>query len=462
MRHADGSLGNSLELDIQRLDGDYIFCVCRQFTRWRLVGLHGLNRHDDMKHLLAFVLIFAMFAALPAESFAQQGKIFFRDAKQIIVHTPEQEIEVAGKVSFKVFVHNTMKRILPEVTLSAQSRAFQIVVEPQKISIPKEFRIYFDVTLITKPGLQPEQEQVRFSLASERRIIQEFTIAASVRRREADDFVEDDSEQDAPKQITPPQPQPPPQIPPPPRPPEPVKQPPPPPPPPPKQQPPPPKRLPKPIEQPPALDFSKLPHAIALASAPEVDGFLNEPVWKNATVLKDFLQQNGAKPAFATRCTFLHETDGIYMGFSCEDEDTALVTADDTIEITLTRMLNTKPAFTIKLSPTGNVQLKRTLANGREVPWIVSGIQFATEKTKRAWTLELTLPFAAMGMRSPRMPERWFLNIVRTKASGRVEVSKWSPPAVEGLPPPAGFGQLILAPAEATPESEDAGATEQE
>jgi hypothetical protein len=182
------------------------------------------------------------------------------------------------------------------------------------------------------------------------------------------------------------------------------------------------------------------------AATPQVDGQLDEPSWKTAAALTGFATTTGAPPAFATTGMLLHDRNGLFLGLSCDDEDTALLTDQDTIEVLLTRMPNAKPAFRLTLSPTGRVQWRRILADGKDAPWAVSGIQFATEKTKRAWTLELFVPFAAMGMRPPSAPERWFVRVTRTKATGTKETSVWAPVPSDNRPSPPGFGEVILTP----------------
>ncbi len=375
-----------------------------------------------------FLYLLAFFSASAFQVCA--AELMYRQADQLVVQTPKQEIVITNKTTFKVFLQNTMNRVVPDVTLIAQSKAFGISIAPEKISLPKEHRTYFDVTLSVRPYLNPGQQQIHFKLLAARQLVQEFSVSVRVEPLpEVEDTIPPAQPRPAPSDghnqaastpsASPPEDQSSPdnQV-----------------------------SLPQKPEQQ-IFDETNLIIARPIPESPQIDGNLDEPTWETAAAITGFTTATSKPPEFETAGRLLYDQTGMFLNFSCVDEDISLLTDKDTIEITLTRMFNARPSFCLVMSPTGHVQLKRTLANGREAPWIASGIQFATEKTKRAWTLEVAIPFATMGMRAPTMPERWFFRVVRAKSSGKQETSFWAPNLPEGQPGPTGFGAIFLMPA---------------
>jgi hypothetical protein len=299
-----------------------------------------------------------------------------------------------------------MDRGIAEISLVGDSAVFNIAAKPAKMSIPKDQRAYFEVTLTPKPETKTGNYPVNFRLVGGGKLFKTFSINAG-------------------GQATPPPVAPPPVAPPP------VTRP-----------------VVEPTNQPPEVKPPKPAYILkvpTLTAAPAIDGVIKDSVWKTAAVLANFSSVAGGQAGYDTTGLLLHDARNLYLAFYCNDENIKALTEQDGIEIQFSLQENGRPAHSIFISPANKVALKILLADQQTAPWPASGISFVAGQEGRAWSLELAMPFSALLGVGAAVPARWYLRVIRTKASGNAETSFWAP-APSGYNSEKGFGTVDLLP----------------
>jgi len=82
---------------------------------------------------------------------------------------------------------------------------------------------------------------------------------------------------------------------------------------------------------------------------------------------------------------------------------------------------------------------------GCQPAWSCAGLQVATGRTATRWTVELAIPWTALGLTGDALPKRLALNAYRCRRGNAPPVfSTWSPPLQEAHFTPKRFGALWL------------------
>ncbi|MBU0716393.1 MAG: hypothetical protein KJ964_13640 [Verrucomicrobia bacterium] len=186
--------------------------------------------------------------------------------------------------------------------------------------------------------------------------------------------------------------------------------------------------------------------------APVLDGQLDDPAWQSAIEAGNFYLSNGN--GFAMEKTFVycvHDDQNLYVAFRCAEsildpvqnrlgEFKAEVKAkdgpvwgDDSVEIFLAP--HGGNYYQIVVNSIGTVYD----AKGGDASWD-GGITACASHDKKAWYVEIGIPFAKLG--KPKPGDTWRINFCRnTKFAG--ESSSWSP--VPGsFHSPGAFGYLLF------------------
>lgn len=194
--------------------------------------------------------------------------------------------------------------------------------------------------------------------------------------------------------------------------------------------------------------------------APDVDGKLDDEVWKSAS--KAMLKQNdgtAAKDAHATELRVLTTKDALFLAVRCKDSKMATVKGnkqdrdsdeiwqEDAIEFFFTPGNSEDAAYHQIVVNAGN-----SIYDGfnRETSWNGAGIKSAIGKEEAAWTLELCVPFA--DLKFPEKKEELLkgcrMNIYRgrpTRPEGdAAEDYGWSPTGGGSNHTPSRFGYVFL------------------
>jgi hypothetical protein len=107
--------------------------------------------------------------------------------------------------------------------------------------------------------------------------------------------------------------------------------------------------------------------ATRVERAPELDGTLNDPEWKSATPISDFLQREpfeGQTPTERTEVRILYDKHDVYFGIVCLDSDPSRIVArelrrdvpqelDDYFEIIIDSAHDRRNAYVFQINPRG-------------------------------------------------------------------------------------------------------------
>ena len=163
------------------------------------------------------------------------------------------------------------------------------------------------------------------------------------------------------------------------------------------------------------------------ASAPVIDGRLNDQAWKNAPVQKGFVDYKTQTPAQAdTEVKILSDNDNIYLAIKCLEPDMAKLQAkisgtagkvwqDDVVEIFFSD--GTLRQFVV------------SAGGGR---WMNSGNRYGEWEAKvgkenACWTVEVRIPFRLLGWKTmPKPGDMVKFNVCRQRKPVN-ELSCWSP-----------------------------------
>ena len=85
----------------------------------------------------------ALLAAFSLPAHAHLCDNVFRQADKLIVKPETYNLVVKDKTTFKIFLQNNMDRGIADISLIAESPAFDFTIKPQRMAIQKDQRTYF-------------------------------------------------------------------------------------------------------------------------------------------------------------------------------------------------------------------------------------------------------------------------------------------------------------------------------
>ena len=182
-------------------------------------------------------------------------------------------------------------------------------------------------------------------------------------------------------------------------------------------------------------------HATRTTRAIVVDGRLDEPEWKLASVLSNFVQQlpeTGFPATFRTDVRVLYDQDNLYVGAINYDPapDKAITvglerdfvsTNSDIFGLVLDTFHDRRNAFLFIVNPKGAVRDEQTFNDSRNIVEAWDGIH--TVKTTRqdsSWTVEMQIPLKTLRFNAHRDPQTWGINFIR-RVRRVNETSYWAP-----------------------------------
>lgn len=196
-----------------------------------------------------------------------------------------------------------------------------------------------------------------------------------------------------------------------------------------------------------------LAHALTAECAgftnpPQVDGKLDDPAWASCQVLTGFRQLDGlTESAYPTEVRIGYDASSLYLGFLCKQTNLEQLVLshgqrdgnlweDDSVEVFLDHRLDRKNYFHLIVNADGYVFDEIV----RDRSWD-STFEVKTGREEGAWTLEMAVPWASLGITHPGPGIRMGLELVRTKAGTPFEMSQWAPTLGENHTP-SRFGVL--------------------
>lgn len=202
-----------------------------------------------------------------------------------------------------------------------------------------------------------------------------------------------------------------------------------------------------------------------------VDGKLDEPVWRQATLVESFVPNNGkGTEREGTQLRAWYDDEALYLGWTCRDSDIqATFTQRDShfweeevAEFFITPGPLTK-YFELQWNPLGGVfdaiihnQLdehgKSTgfkgewgyTATGMKSAVIADGTVSNSEDKDRQWQVEVRVPFSDLNQPTPKPRDVWRGNFYRfNRAKGQsAELLSWTPTLAPSFHQPSRFGYI--------------------
>ncbi len=187
---------------------------------------------------------------------------------------------------------------------------------------------------------------------------------------------------------------------------------------------------------------------------PVIDGKLDEPAWRESTVVEDFRVTEpieGVPLRQPTVVRILYDDQAIYFGFTCFDDPAAIVRSalrrdadqrtDDRIMVMLDTFHERRTGYMFQVNPNG-ARWDALLEDGRNINIQWDAIWYAEARvTDNGWVVELAIP-----MKSLNFPEEgegvWGLNLARA-VTRQNQTARWAFPLQNVfLFDPAHFGHL--------------------
>jgi hypothetical protein len=174
----------------------------------------------------------------------------------------------------------------------------------------------------------------------------------------------------------------------------------------------------------------------------QVDGILNEAVWRDSPNIGDFIQNaphSGEAPTEATQVWLAYSKDALYIAVRCQDRNPRQIVAtemrrdadlddNDNIEIVLDTYHDHRNAYYFATNAVGALVDGRITENqDPKMEW--DGIWIVrTRIDDQGWTAEFEIPFKTIGF-SPGM-QTWGFNVSR-RVARLLETSRWASPSLD-------------------------------
>jgi len=198
-----------------------------------------------------------------------------------------------------------------------------------------------------------------------------------------------------------------------------------------------------------------------VSDAPQLDGVLDEPAWKAAATLSNFILMGGRDvPRYPTEVRLMFDADNLYIGarmYSAPDQALKAdalhrdgpVQDDDYLALVIDTQCTRQNCAVLMVNP-ANTHYDAFNGDATEnFKW-----ESAVKVLDDGWVAELALPFR--GNVTPQPNDRWLLSVVRS-APGESEISAWCLHEA-ALVEPEALGTLIFAGPQLTAQIDDLGA----
>ncbi len=188
---------------------------------------------------------------------------------------------------------------------------------------------------------------------------------------------------------------------------------------------------------------------------PVIDGKLDDAVWKATEPLDGFVPNLGSgrtKPSVATHAWVVYDDRHLYVAFLCEEPTPQQMRVigekrddeiwrGDCVEVFVSRGEVPQPYWHFIVNPKG-VQWDSTSADGGDDPRFDAGWQSAVVIGEKAWTVEIAIPWDAVGG-APKGGEKRQANLCRHRRAGDTDLSTWSQ-VVSGFQEAENFGIWVF------------------
>jgi hypothetical protein len=187
----------------------------------------------------------------------------------------------------------------------------------------------------------------------------------------------------------------------------------------------------------PAGSNPKTAVAVRTPVPPTIDGVLDEPEWKLAKPITDFVQflpNEGSKPTENTEVRILYDDHALYFGCTMFDSDPSKIVArlarrddeveSDYIELLLDSYNDNQTDFEFHINASGTRVDLLGYDDGQEEDYSWDPVwEVKTRITEQGWVAEVRIPFKMLRY-SDQSGTEWGLEIIR-KISRKKEQTDW-------------------------------------
>ena len=186
----------------------------------------------------------------------------------------------------------------------------------------------------------------------------------------------------------------------------------------------------------------------------DVDGLLDEPIWKSAPEAKNFIQlepENGKSASERTIVKVLFDDKNVYFGFWCYDSEPEKIVgrmtkrdtdirSDDSVYVLLDTFHDRRTCYYLNTNLLGTQLDGRISENGRTTNATWDGIwKSAAQRTDFGWTAEFAIELSSIKY-EPGENKTWGLSLGR-RIPRKLEFSFWTGPMESGYKV-SQFGEL--------------------
>jgi len=171
---------------------------------------------------------------------------------------------------------------------------------------------------------------------------------------------------------------------------------------------------------------------------PVIDGKLDDEVWKQAVVLKDFYQTqpgDNIAPSKPTEVMIGYDAKTLYFGFHCYDDPTKVkatvgkrdeIFGDDNVRIFLDTFNDQRRAYILGWNPLG-IQQDGIATEGSGWDFSVDIVMESKGMlTSDGWTVEVAIPFKSLRYEAGK-GKLWGIHIWRNFFRFNDEIDSWMP-----------------------------------
>ena len=172
--------------------------------------------------------------------------------------------------------------------------------------------------------------------------------------------------------------------------------------------------------------------------APVIDGKLDEEMWKQAAVFKDFIQTSPGDriaPSKPTEVYVFYDETNLYIGFKCWDDKDKIratvakrdeVTGEDNVRVWLDTYDDQRRAYIFAYNPFG-IQQDGIYTEGRGTDFSVDIVMESKGVIQDwGWSVEVKIPFKSLRYAAGE-GKKWGFNVARNIERFNDEFDEWMP-----------------------------------
>ena len=179
------------------------------------------------------------------------------------------------------------------------------------------------------------------------------------------------------------------------------------------------------------LAFERGIVAARLTAPLDLDGKLNEAAWKSIPPAAFVVTKDASKPATPTLVRAAYDAQYLYLGYQCfeKGQETQLVGTSkrddmkifraDAVETFLQPGGSGQPYYQIVANTEGGLWDEMWTGTRTRTKWSGEAIQAAGDMGFDVWTVELAVPFKALGVAAPGLGTTWRVNFCRQELPSR-------------------------------------------